>query len=386
MNIHEYQAKGLFKKNNIKVPEFIVVSNSNETQSACEKLGGSIWVVKAQVHAGGRGKGGGVIVCSKVQDAVDASKKLIGTNLITPQTDANGQPINEVIIEAGQDISKELYLGLLVDRATENITILASTEGGMDIEKVASETPDKIIKQQIDPLGKLSIEECVNVAKGLGLDFSLHDEFASALIGLYAIFTEHDANLIEINPLIITGQNEIMALDGKIDFDDNALYRNESIASLRDIAQEDQKERSASEHQLNYISLDGSVGCMVNGAGLAMATMDLIEYHGGSPANFLDVGGGTTADRVAKAFEIIQSGENVKSILVNIFGGIVRCDLIANGILQAIEKVGLTLPIVVRLEGTNAQEGLQILNSSDFNIITEADLTKAAKQAVEMAK
>ena len=386
MNIHEYQAKGLFKKNNIKVPEFIVVSNSNETQSACEKLGGSIWVVKAQVHAGGRGKGGGVIVCSKVQDAVDASKRLIGTNLITPQTDVNGQPINEVIIEAGQDISKESYLGLLVDRATENITILASTEGGMDIEKVASETPDKIIKQQIDPLGKLSIEECVNVAKELGLDLSLHDEFASALIGLYAIFTEHDANLIEINPLIITGQNEIMALDGKIDFDDNALYRNESIASLRDIAQEDQKERSASEHQLNYISLDGSVGCMVNGAGLAMATMDLIEYHGGSPANFLDVGGGTTADRVAKAFEIIQSGENVKSILVNIFGGIVRCDLIANGILQAIEKVGLTLPIVVRLEGTNAQEGLQILNSSDFNIITEADLTKAAKQAVEMAK
>ena len=386
MNIHEYQAKGLFKKNNIKVPEFIVVSNSNETQSACEKLGGSIWVVKAQVHAGGRGKGGGVIVCSKVQDAVDASKRLIGTNLITPQTDANGQPINEVIIEAGQDIFKELYLGLLVDRATENITILASTEGGMDIEKVASETPDKIIKQQIDPLGKLSIEECVNVAKELGLDLSLHDEFASALIGLYAIFTEHDANLIEINPLIITGQNEIMALDGKIDFDDNALYRNESIASLRDIAQEDEKERSASEHQLNYISLDGSVGCMVNGAGLAMATMDLIEYHGGSPANFLDVGGGTTADRVAKAFEIIQSGENVKSILVNIFGGIVRCDLIANGILQAIEKVGLTLPIVVRLEGTNAQEGLQILNSSVFNIITEADLTKAAKQAVEMAK
>ena len=386
MHIHEHQAQGLFKKHNIKVPEFIVVSNSNETQSACEKLGGSIWVVKAQVHAGGRGKGGGVIVCSKVQDAVDASKKLIGTNLITPQTDANGQPINEVIIEAGQDISKELYLGLLVDRASENITILASTEGGMDIEKVASETPDKIIKQKINPLGKLSVEECDNVAKKLGLDLSLHDEFTSTLLGLYAIFTEHDANLIEINPLIITGQNEIMALDGKIDFDDNALYRNQSIANLRDIAQEDEKERSASEHQLNYISLDGSVGCMVNGAGLAMATMDLIEYHGGSPANFLDVGGGTTADRVAIAFEIIQSEENVKSILVNIFGGIVRCDLIANGILQAIEKVGLTLPIIVRLEGTNAQEGLQILNKSNFNIITEADLTKAAKQAVEMAK
>ena len=386
MHIHEYQAKGLFKKHNINVPNFIVVSNSNETQSACENLGGSLWVVKAQVHAGGRGKGGGVIVCNKIQDAVDASEKLIGTNLITPQTDANGQPINEVIIEAGQDINKELYLGLLVDRASETITILASTEGGMDIEKVASETPDKIIKKQIDPLGKLSINECNDVANKLGLDLSLHDQFASALLGLYDIFTENDANLIEINPLIITGQNEIMALDGKIDFDDNALYRNETIASLRDIAQEDEKERSASEYQLNYISLDGTVGCMVNGAGLAMATMDLIEYHGGSPANFLDVGGGTTADRVAKAFEIIQSGKNVKAILVNIFGGIVRCDLIANGILQAIEKVGLTLPIIVRLEGTNAQEGLQILNSSNFNIITEADLTKAAKQAVEMAK
>ncbi len=386
MHIHEYQAKGLFKKHNINVPNFIVVSNSNETQSACEQLGGSIWVVKAQVHAGGRGKGGGVIVCNKIQDAVDASEKLLGTNLITPQTDANGQPINEVIIEAGQNITKELYLGLLVDRASETITILASTEGGMDIEKVASETPDKIIKKQIDPLGKLSINECSDVAIKLGLDLSLHDQFASALLGLYDIFTENDANLIEINPLIITGQNEIMALDGKIDFDDNALYRNETIASLRDIAQEDEKERSASEYQLNYISLDGTVGCMVNGAGLAMATMDLIEYHGGSPANFLDVGGGTTADRVAKAFEIIQSGKNVKAILVNIFGGIVRCDLIANGILQAIEKVGLTLPIIVRLEGTNAQEGLQILNSSNFNIITEADLTQAAKKAVEMAK
>ena len=386
MHIHEYQAKGLFKKHNINVPNFIVVSNSSETQSACEKLGGSLWVVKAQVHAGGRGKGGGVIVCSKIQDAVDASAKLIGTNLITPQTDANGQPINEVIIEAGQDITKELYLGLLVDRASETITILASTEGGMDIEKVASETPDKIIKKQIEPLGNLSTNECIDVAKKLGLDSSLHDQFASVLLGLYDIFTENDANLIEINPLIITGQNEIMALDGKINFEDNALYRNEAIASLRDIAQEDEKERSASEYQLNYISLDGTVGCMVNGAGLAMATMDLIEYHGGSPANFLDVGGGTTADKVAKAFEIIQSGKNVKAILVNIFGGIVRCDLIANGILQAIEKVGLTLPIIVRLEGTNAQEGLQILNSSNFNIITEADLTKAAKQAVEMAK
>jgi succinyl-CoA synthetase beta subunit len=386
MHIHEYQAKALFKRHNIKVPNLIVISNSNETRSSCEKLGGSVWVVKAQVHAGGRGKGGGIIVCHEIEDAVKASKKLLGSNLITPQTDSNGQPINQVVIEAGQEISKELYLGLLVDRSTESITILASTEGGMDIEEVASKTPEKIIKKPIDPLGELSINECNDVATKLGLNLSLYDQFASTLIGLYSIFTDNDANLIEINPLIITKQNEIIALDGKIDFDDNALYRNEAIANLRDVEQEDEKERSASEYQLNYISLDGTVGCMVNGAGLAMATMDLIEYHGGSPANFLDVGGGTTAERVAKAFEIIQSGKNVNSILVNIFGGIVRCDLIASGILQAIEKVGLTLPIIVRLEGTNAKEGLKILNGSDFNIITEADLTKAAKQAVEMAK
>jgi len=386
MHIHEYQAKDLFKKNNIKVPSFIVISNADQTANACEKLGGSVWVVKAQVHAGGRGKGGGVIVCKDIQDAENASKKLLGSNLITPQTDSNGQPINEVIIEAGQDITKELYLGLLVDRGTERITVLASTEGGMDIEAVASETPEKIIKKKIDPLGKITLEDCNEISNRLGLDNSLHEQFSQTLMGLYNIFTEHDANLIEINPLIINADNEIMALDGKIDFDDNALYRNESIIALRDIAQEDEKERSASEYQLNYISLDGTVGCMVNGAGLAMATMDLIEYHGGSPANFLDVGGGTTSERVAKAFEIIQSGENVKAILVNIFGGIVRCDLIANGILQAIEKVGLTLPIVVRLEGTNAKEGLEILNTSTFDIITEADLTKAAKQVVEMAQ
>ena len=386
MHIHEHQAKDLFKKNGIKVPNFIVVSNATDTESACIKLGGSIWVVKAQVHAGGRGKGGGVIVCKNIKDAIEASESLLGTNLITPQTDANGQPVNEVIIEAGQDIAKELYLGLLVDRASERITVLASTEGGMDIEKVASDTPDKIIKMKTNPLSKLSLDECSEVSVKLGLDESLHEEFSQTLMGLYEIFTTHDANLIEINPLIITGDNQIMALDGKIDFDDNALYRNETILALRDVAQEDEKERSASEYELNYISLDGTVGCMVNGAGLAMATMDLIEYHGGSPANFLDVGGGTTSERVAKAFEIIQSGENVKAILVNIFGGIVRCDLIANGILQAIEKVGLALPIVVRLEGTNAKEGLDILNASNFNIITEADLTQAAKQVVEMAK
>jgi len=386
MHIHEYQAKELFKDYGIQVPDFEVISNSNETQSACKKLGGNIWVVKAQVHAGGRGKGGGVIVCNSIEDVEKASQKLLGKKLVTPQTDEDGQPINQVIIEAGQDISKELYLSLLVDRSTEKISILASTEGGMDIEQVASESPEKIIKHAIDPLGSLSIEECQSIAKKLNLDTVLLEQFTKTMIGLYSIFTKNDGNLIEINPLIISKQNEIIALDGKIDFDDNALYRNEDIIHLRDFEQEDEKERIASEYQLNYISLDGTVGCMVNGAGLAMATMDLIEYHGGSPANFLDVGGGTTAERVAKAFEIIQSGQNVKAILVNIFGGIVRCDLIAEGILQAIEKVGLTLPIVVRLEGTNAPQGLKILNDSDFNIMTEADLTQAAKQVVEMAK
>jgi len=325
-------------------------------------------------------------VCNSIEKAFQASEKLLHSRLITPQTDENGLTINQVIIESGQDIHKELYLGLLVDRSTSCITVLASTEGGMDIEQVASATPEKIIKHAIDPLGKLSDNECVDIAKKLKLDATLYDQFTETLLGLYSIFTDKDVNLIEINPLIITNQNTVVALDGKIDFDDNALYRNEDILELRDITQEDEKEMMASEYQLNYISLDGSVGCMVNGAGLAMATMDLIEYHGGSPANFLDVGGGTTADRVAKAFEIIQSGQNVKAILVNIFGGIVRCDLIAAGILQAIDKVGLTLPIVVRLEGTNAIEGLEILNKSDCNIMTESDLTEAAKKVVEMAK
>jgi len=386
MHIHEHQAKQLFSQNGIQVPEFVVISSANETKGACQQLGGLVWVVKAQVHAGGRGKGGGVVVCFNIEDTISASEKLLGGRLITPQTDAKGLPINQVIIEAGQDIQKELYLGLLVDRVTSSITVLASTEGGMDIEEVAANTPEKIIKYAIDPLGALEEGACNEIANQLQLNSSLHAQFATTLTGLYSIFINNDGSLIEINPLIITGAGEIIALDGKIDFDDNALYRNEAIVALRDPSQEDEKERDASESRLNYISLDGTVGCMVNGAGLAMATMDLIEYHGGSPANFLDVGGTATADRVAKAFEIIQGGANVKAILVNIFGGIVRCDLIAQGILQAVEKVGLTLPIVVRLEGTNATQGLEILNNSDFNISTEADLTQAAKQVVAMAE
>jgi succinyl-CoA synthetase beta subunit len=386
MHIHEYQAKTLFRQNNIQTPESILISEVGDASNACIKLGGDIWVVKAQVHAGGRGKGGGVILCRSVEEVEAACNKLLGSILITPQTDAKGLPVHQLLVEAGQSITSELYLGLLVDRQTQKITVLASTEGGMDIEKVASETPDKIIKFGVDPLGALSTQDCENIANDLGLSDELTTQFIETLLGLYEIFISKDVSLIEINPLITTQENRLLALDGKIDFDDNALYRHEDIVALRDTSQEDEKEMLASEHQLNYISLDGTIGCMVNGAGLAMATMDLIEHHGGSPANFLDVGGGTTAERVAKAFELIQTEANVKGILVNIFGGIVRCDLIAEGILQAIDKVGLTLPIVVRLEGTNAPAGLELLDKSEFDIHTEAHLTKAAIKIVELTK
>ena len=386
MHIHEYQAKGLFKQFGIQTPESVLISDKGEAKSACKTLGGSLWVVKAQVHAGGRGKGGGVIICHSIEEVQKACEKLLGSYLVTPQTDNKGLPIYQVLIEGGQDIKHELYLGLLVDRQSQKITVLSSTEGGMDIETVAKDTPEKIIKLGIDPLGTLTAKQCLNIATQLGLDEGLNTQFEKTLMGLYSIFTQKDASLIEINPLIITRESALIALDGKIDFDDNALYRHEDVVALRDVRQEDEKENEASQYQLNYISLDGSIACMVNGAGLAMATMDLIEHQGGSPANFLDVGGGTTAERVAKAFELIQSEQNVKGILVNIFGGIVRCDLIAEGILTAIQKVGLSMPIVVRLEGTNAKQGLKMLSESNFNVHVESDLTKAAQAIVEMSQ
>ncbi len=386
MHIHEYQAKTLFNQNNIQTPSGILIDAATQASDACASLGGEVWVVKAQVHAGGRGKGGGVILCRSVAEVENASNTLLGTQLVTPQTDAKGLPVNQLLIEAGQNIEQELYLGLLIDRQTQKITVLASTEGGIDIEKVASETPDKIIKFGVDPLGTLNSQDCDSIAQQLNLADTLAEQFSQTLLGLYEIFITKDVSLIEINPLITTAENTLLALDGKIDFDDNALYRHEDILALRDISQEDEKEMTASEYQLNYISLDGTIGCMVNGAGLAMATMDLIEHHGGSSANFLDVGGGTTAQRVAKAFELIQTEKNVSGVLVNIFGGIVRCDLIAEGILQAIEKVGLNLPIVVRLEGTNAAAGLKLLDESGVAIHTESDLTQAAIKIVELSK
>lgn len=386
MHIHEYQAKTLFSQHNIQTPKGVLIADTKQVHKACSELGGEVWVVKAQVHAGGRGKGGGVILCRCIEEVESACEKLLGSQLITPQTNDKGLPINQLLIETGQNIETELYLGLLVDRQSQKITVLASIEGGMDIEKVASESPDKIIKLGVDPLATLTKSDCHSIAKNLNLTTNLTQQLSQILLDLYEIFTTKDASLIEINPLVVTKQNTLLALDGKIDFDDNALYRHEDIANLRDSTQEDEKENEASQYQLNYISLDGTIGCMVNGAGLAMATMDLIQHHGGSPANFLDVGGGTTSERVAKAFELIQTQKNVQGILVNIFGGIVRCDLIAEGILQAIEKVGLTLPIVVRLEGTNAKEGLQMLANSEFNIDTQSDLTKAAERILELSQ
>ncbi|NYT52533.1 MAG: ADP-forming succinate--CoA ligase subunit beta [Candidatus Vesicomyosocius endoextente] len=386
MHIHEYQAKKLFNHKHIQTPKGILIYSVTQANDACKTLGGSIWVIKAQIHAGGRGKGGGIILCSSIEEVKNACGKLLNSRLITPQTDAKGLPVSQILIEIWENITNELYLGLLIDRKTKKITVLASTKGGMDIEKVARKTPNKIIKFGINPLGHLSVQDCTFIAKKLDLHFKLTKQFNNILLGLYEIFTQKDVNLIEINPLVITKENNLLALDGKIDFDDNALYRHKDIIALRDISQEDEKERLANTYQLNYISLNGTIGCMVNGAGLAMATMDLIEHFGGSPANFLDVGGGTTADRVAKAFELIQTEKNIKGILVNIFGGIVHCDLIAQGILQAIEKVRLTLPIVVRLEGTNATNGLKLLDKAKVDIHTESDLNKATIKIIKLAK
>ena len=379
MHIHEYQAKEIFKNFGISVPKSCLVLSSEEVEKACLSLGGERWVVKAQVHSGARGKAGGVKLVGTVKEAKEITNQLIGSRLITNQTDSRGLPVEKILIESPQNINHEFYLSLLVDRQSNKVVVLASTEGGMDIESVAKNSPEKIIKIEINSQTGLTDIDCQNLGKKLNLAGSALSDFAATVNSLYQIFIEKDASLIEINPLIKDSNDKIIALDAKIDFDDNALYRQEEILSLRDSSQEDERELEASLSQLNYISLDGNIGCMVNGAGLAMATMDLIQHFGGSPANFLDVGGGTTAERVAKAFELIQSGQNVKGILVNIFGGIVRCDLIAEGIIQACEKVGLNIPTVVRLEGTNADQGLKILKESSLDIEVESDLNLATQ-------
>jgi succinyl-CoA synthetase beta subunit len=386
MNLHEYQAKELFAQYGIPVPPGRTISSLAEVERARETLGGAAWVVKAQVHAGGRGKAGGVKKVGSQVELEAAVRGMLGATLVTHQTGPAGRPVNQVLIEAPCAVARELYLACLVDRARERVVIMASTEGGMDIEAVAANTPEKILKEFVDPVAGLQSYQCRALAFVLGFADKQVAGFTQIVLGLYRLFLERDLSLVEINPLVVTADGALLALDAKINVDDNALYRQKTLASLRDASQEDAKETQAREHDLNYIALDGNIGCMVNGAGLAMATMDLIKLHGGMPANFLDVGGGTTKERVAEAFKLILSDPNVKAILVNIFGGIVRCDLIAEGIISAVKEVGIRIPVVVRLEGTNVEQGRKLLQDSGLAITAAESLTDAAKRAVASVK
>jgi succinyl-CoA synthetase beta subunit len=386
MNLHEYQAKKLFAKYGLPVPKNAVALNAEEALVAATGLGGSRFVVKAQVHAGGRGKAGGVKLVNSREEVVDFTRQLLGTRLVTYQTDAKGQPVNQVLVELPSDIDRELYLGAVVDRSLRRIVVMASTEGGVDIEHVAEHTPEKILKVVIDPVVGAQPFQGRDIGFKLGLNAEQIKHFTQILIGLVKMFEESDLSLLEINPLVVTKDGQLLCLDGKVNIDDNALYRQPELRDLRDPAQEDPRENHARDWELNYIALDGDIGCMVNGAGLAMATMDIIKLHGGSPANFLDVGGGATKERVTAAFKLILADENVKGILVNIFGGIVRCDLIADGIIAAVQEVGVKIPVVVRLEGNNAELGAQKLNASGLNIIAAKGLTDAAQKIVQAVK
>ena len=382
MNLHEYQAKQVFAQFGMPVPNNEVVESADQVSAALAKLSGDRWVVKAQVHAGGRGKAGGVKLLDSADAVTQTVTDMLGTHLVTIQTDAQGQPVNQVLIEEISNISRELYLGAVIDRASQRVVIMVSTEGGMEIEKVAAETPEKILKVTINPLTGLQPYQSRELAFGLGLEGDQIKQFASLLHGFAKMFVEKDLSLVEINPLVVTEEGQLICLDGKINIDDNAMYRQKDILAMRDVTQEDERENRAKEWDLNYISLDGDIGCMVNGAGLAMATMDLIKLCGGEPANFLDVGGGATKERVTEAFKIILSDSNVKGVLVNIFGGIVRCDLIAEGIIGAVQDVHVDVPVVVRLEGNNAELGSQLLSESDVNIIAATGLTDAAEKIV----
>lgn len=385
MNLHEYQSKRLFAEYGIAVPRGIAVNSPNAAVDAAKELGGSLWVVKAQVHAGGRGKAGGVKLARSREEVRAAAEEMLGKQLVTHQSGPLGLPVNVVYVETGSDIERELYLSMLVDREASRVAFIASAAGGMDIEKVAAETPEKIFSVAVAPDAGLQDYQARQLGFGLGLSSSQMRQFADLIKRLYRLFEECDASLVEVNPLIITKAGDVLALDAKINIDSNALYRQPKLVDLRDITQEDEKEREAAAHDLNYVSLDGDIACMVNGAGLAMATMDLIKLHGGQPANFLDVGGGATKERVAEAFKLILSNENVTAILVNIFGGIVRCDLIAEGIISAVKEVGVSVPVVVRLEGTNVDKGRELLASSGLAIIAADDLTDAAKKVVAAA-
>ncbi|MCZ6497724.1 MAG: ADP-forming succinate--CoA ligase subunit beta [Gammaproteobacteria bacterium] len=385
MNLHEYQAKALFAKFGIPVPKGRVAVTPAEAIAAAEALGGEIWIVKAQVHAGGRGKAGGVRLARTVNTVGEHAEALLGTQLVTHQSGPEGLPIDTVYVEAAAAIERELYLSLLVDRSAERVVIMASAAGGMDIEAVAADTPEQILTATLHPAAGLSAYQARALGFGLGLTESQQRELADILDKLIKLFHACDASLVEINPLIVTDAGSVVALDAKINIEDNALFRQEALQAMRDEAQEDRKECEARAHDLSYVSLDGNIACMVNGAGLAMATMDLIKLHGGEPANFLDVGGGATAERVTAAFKIILANDNVKAILVNIFGGIVRCDLIAEGIIAAVGEVGVKVPVVVRLEGTNVERGRQLLADSDLGILAADNLTDAAIKIVALA-
>jgi succinyl-CoA synthetase beta subunit len=386
MNLHEYQAKHVLTDYGVPVPRGQVASSADEAVAAAESLGGDLWVIKAQVHAGGRGKAGGVKLARDLEGVRAAAAGMLGKRLVTKQTGAAGLPIERIYVECGSAIQRELYFSITLNRERGRIALVASSAGGMDIEKVAEDTPEQILSVTVHPAAGLQPWQCRELAFGLGLNAAQQQQFLAIAMALYRLYIERDASLIEINPLIVTADDRLMALDAKLNIEDNALFRQPELAALRDAGQEDPTERLAAQHELNYVSLDGSIACMVNGAGLAMATMDLIKLHGGSPANFLDVGGGATAERVTAAFELILSNPKVRAILVNIFGGIVRCDLIAEGIVTAVKSVGVRVPVVVRLEGTNADQARSALASSGLAIIPASDLTDAAIKVVNAAR
>jgi succinyl-CoA synthetase beta subunit len=383
MNIHEYQAKAILRKFGVPVPDGHVCYNSAGAREWAKRLGDGPWIVKAQIHAGGRGKGGGVKLARTPDEVRNISREMLGMILRTHQTGAAGKLVTRVLVEKGCNIANELYVSLLVDRATSKVTVMASTEGGMDIEEVASKTPEKIFVEVVDPLVGLTAFQCRNIASSLGLTGKLVGKAVAALEGLYKTFMACDCSLLEINPLVVTAENDLLALDAKFGFDDNAIFRHPKIADMRDYDEEDPKEIEASQFDLSYISLTGNIGCLVNGAGLAMATMDIIKHYGGDPANFLDVGGGATIERVTEAFKIILSDKHVKGILVNIFGGIMKCDIIATGVVAAARQVSLNVPLVVRLEGTNVAQGKEILAQSGLDIVAADGMADAAQKIVQ---
>ena len=385
MNLHEYQGKALFAEYGLPVSIGHAVESAEAAIEAATKIGGDQWVVKAQVHAGGRGKAGGVKLIDSPQAAGDFAQQWLGERLVTYQTDAAGQPVSRILVESCTDIAEELYLGAVVDRASRRIVFMASTEGGVEIEKVAEETPDKILKAEVDPLVGAQPFQGRDLAFRLGLSGVQIKQFVTIFLGLAKLFQEKDLALIEVNPLVITDEGNLHCLDAKVVVDSNALYRQPALQEMHDPSQEDEREAHAAQWELNYVALDGSIGCMVNGAGLAMGTMDIVKLHGGSPANFLDVGGGATKERVTEAFKIILSDENVQAVLINIFGGIVRCDLIAEGVIGAVEEVGVEVPVVVRLEGNNAALGREVLANSGLNIVAAESLTDAAQKVVAAA-